>query len=71
VIERVLRLRADLGVPHTLIELGVDPAAADRIVVAAVIDPSAAGNPEPLTIDKAAGIFAAACSGRIEELRVT
>ena len=71
VIERVLRLRADLGVPHTLIELGVDPAAADRIAVAAVIDPSAAGNPEPLTIDKAADIFGAACSGRIEELRVT
>ena len=32
---------------------------------------SAAGNPEPLTIDKAARIFTAACTGRIEDLRDT
>ena len=71
VIERVMQLRVDLGVPDTLPELGVDPTAVDRIAAAAVVDPSAAGNPEPLTIDKAAQIFAAACTGRIEDLGVT
>jgi alcohol dehydrogenase len=71
VIDRVMQLRADLGVPDTLIELGVASTAVDRIAAAAVIDPSAATNPVPLTIDTAAEIFAAACTGRIEDLRVT
>ncbi len=71
VIDRILELRTALGVPDTLVELGVDPTATDRVAAAAVVDPSAAGNPEPLTIDKAAGIFVAACTGRIEDLGVT
>lgn len=71
VIERVLELRTDLGVPDTLIELGVDPTAADRVAAAAVVDPSAAGNPIPLTIDRATGMFVAACTGRIEDIGVT
>ncbi len=71
IIERVIKLRADFGVPNTLQGLGVDPGAVDRIAAAAIVDPSAAGNPEPLTIDKAARIFVAACNGRIEDLRDT
>ena len=71
VIERVMRLRDEFGVPNTLLGLGVDPAAVDRIAAAAIVDPSAAGNPEPLTIEKAARIFSAACTGRIEDLRDT
>ncbi|MFV2040207.1 MAG: iron-containing alcohol dehydrogenase, partial [Acidimicrobiales bacterium] len=43
-IDAVLELRAAIGVPHTLVELGVDAAEADRIAAAAVIDPSAGGN---------------------------
>lgn len=31
----------------------------------------AAGNPEPVTIDKAADMFTAACTGRIEDLHDT
>lgn len=71
IVERVLQLRAEFGVPDTLQGLGVDPAAVDRIAAAAILDPSAAGNPEPLTIEKAGAIFTAACTGRIEDLRDT
>ena len=71
VIERVLILRAELDVPNTLGGLGVDSAASRHIAEAAVVDPSAAGNPIPLSIDRAAEIFEAACSGRIEELNDT
>jgi alcohol dehydrogenase class IV len=71
IIERIVQLRAEFGVPNTLVELGVDPSAVDRIAASAIVDPSAAGNPEPLTIDKAARMFTAACNGRIEDLRDT
>ncbi|WP_137885332.1 iron-containing alcohol dehydrogenase [Pseudomonas sp. 2FE] len=61
----VLKLRKDIGVPHTLPELGVDDRQADLIADMAIVDPSAAGNPRPLTREGAAEIFAAAFHGRI------
>lgn len=62
-IEHIVELRRELDVPNTLIELGVDPAQRDHIVAQAIVDPTAASNPEPLTTEKAAAIFDAACSG--------
>ncbi len=63
-LHHILELRAGLNVPNTLVELGVDPGRVDDIAAAAVVDPSAAGNPQPLTHDLAGAIFTAACKGQ-------
>ena len=60
----VLDLRARIGVPHTLAGLGVDGARAGEIADMAVIDPTAPGNPVPLTVEAARRIFASALAGR-------
>lgn len=60
----VFDLRARLGVPATLADLGVPTSSRDVIAVAATIDPSAAGNPLTLTAEAAGAIFDAAYSGR-------
>jgi len=62
----ILQLRSQLDVPHTLIDLGVDPAARESIAADAVVDPSAAGNPVPVDIAYALAVFDAACDGRID-----
>ena len=49
-VEHILAIRRAMDVPHTLVELGVDPTAVDQIATAAVADPSAGGN--PITFDR-------------------
>ena len=65
VLERVLELRDAFDVPHRLTDLGVDPTRREEIVAAAVVDPSAAGNPLPFTEELAESIHDAACGGTI------
>ncbi len=64
-VEHVLTMRDTLDVPHRLTELGVDPAQVDVIAKAAAVDPSAAGNPLPFTVELATEIFDEACSGQM------
>ena len=64
-LSHILELRSALDVPNTLIELGVDPDAADLIAADAVVDPTAGGNPVPVDIAYALTVFEAACHGRI------
>ena len=61
----VLNMREEIEVPHTLGALGVDDKQADLIAEMAIADPSAAGNPIPLTLEGAREIFAAASLVRI------
>jgi alcohol dehydrogenase class IV len=61
----VLALRTQVGVPHTLPELGVDDRHADLVAEMAVVDPSAGGNPRPLTKADTSAIFTAASEGRL------
>jgi alcohol dehydrogenase len=70
-IDHVLQMRSEFGVPHTLVELGVDQSSTEQIVAAAIVDPTAASNPVPLTTELATAIFTAACNGRIEDLNVS
>lgn len=63
VLDHVIGMRSDFGVPDTLVDLGVDLGASARVATAAVEDPSAAGNPIPFTFDLAEAIFGAACTG--------
>jgi alcohol dehydrogenase class IV len=61
----VLALREQLGIPHTLADIGVDAGQADVIGREAALDPSAGGN--PVAVDAAAleKIFRAAVAGRL------
>jgi alcohol dehydrogenase class IV len=62
-LEFVLALRRDVGVPHTLGELGVDDSKAGLIAQMAAVDPSAGGNPVAFDAAAAATVFAAATRG--------
>jgi alcohol dehydrogenase len=64
-LDFLLRLRRDLGVPHTLDRIGVG---ADRIPLMAemaVADPTAAGNPRALTLWEARDLYERAIEGRV------
>ena len=64
-LDAVLQLRRDIGVPHTLQGLKVDGSRRDLIADMAVVDPTAGGNPVPLTKEGAVEIFDVALSGSI------
>ena len=59
----IIELRAEIGVPHTLIALGVPTDRADEIAAMAVADPSAGGNPVTLTKQAARKLFDDAAAG--------
>jgi alcohol dehydrogenase class IV len=65
IIDWVLRLRDDIGVPHTLAGLKVDGARIDEVAAAAEVDPTASGN--PIKFDRAAArqVFIAALDGKL------
>ncbi|WP_295803448.1 iron-containing alcohol dehydrogenase [uncultured Microbulbifer sp.] len=67
VLDWVLFLRRDLGIPNTLSEIGIDASQADKIGAMAAIDPSAASNPLPLGRDGYRALFLAACEGHLLE----
>jgi alcohol dehydrogenase len=56
----VTALRASVGVPHNLAELGVPREGFDQIVTMALEDPTAGGNPLPLTRELATTMLDAA-----------
>jgi hypothetical protein len=60
-----LEFRRELGIPHSLAEIGVSASKADIIGREAAIDPSAGGN--PITLDAAIleRIFRAAVDGKL------
>ena len=64
-LDFVLELRAELGVPHTLPEFGVDGNRAGEIATMAEADPSAGGNPVKFDAAAAAKVLDAALSGRV------
>jgi alcohol dehydrogenase class IV len=61
----VLELRRELGIPHTLAEIGVTADQSALIGSEAAIDPSAGGNPIPVDAAALEGIFRAAVAGRL------
>jgi alcohol dehydrogenase class IV len=64
-LKAVLDLRKRTGVPHDLRALGVDDSRADLIVEMSLVDPTAGGNPIPLTEAASQKLFAAALSGDV------
>jgi alcohol dehydrogenase class IV len=61
----VLELRRELGIAHTLAEIGVSVDQAAVIGAEAAIDPSASGNPIPVTAADLERIFRAAVLGQL------
>ncbi len=62
----VLALRKEIGIPHTLKDLGVpDTSKVDQIARMAIVDPTAGTNPVPLTEAGARDLFMAAFEGRL------
>ncbi|MCP1336284.1 iron-containing alcohol dehydrogenase [Futiania mangrovi] len=61
-VARVLALRADLGIPATLSEMGVEPAHLDELTEMALEDPTCAGNPVQMTRENTRALFDA-CMG--------
>jgi len=64
-LEWVLGLRRDLGVPHTLEGLKIGPERFDEMSAMAPEDPTAGGNPVPITQDTARHLYEEALAGRI------
>ncbi len=64
-LEWVLALRREIGVPHTLVALGVPLDRADLIAEMAIADPTAGSNPVELTKVAARRIFDDAASGKL------
>ena len=62
-LDWILRLRADLNIPHSLSDIGIDDSRADDIGAAAKLDPSHGGNPINLTPADYTAIFIAAVKG--------
>jgi len=55
----VMALRAELGIPANLTEMGVDPTRLDELTEMALEDPSCGGNPIKMTFDNTRALFAA------------
>jgi alcohol dehydrogenase class IV len=66
VLNWTLEFRAALKIPHTLKDIGVDDARAAEIGAMAEKDPSAGGNPCPITANDLEAIFRAAVAGRLQ-----
>jgi alcohol dehydrogenase len=64
-LDFVLRLRAELGVPRSLAEIGVDAARFAEMAEMAVRDPTASGNPRPLGTADALELYRSALEGRL------
>ena len=62
----VLKMRIELGIPHSLTHIGVSADKATIIGREAAIDPSAAGNPIPVDAAQLERIFRAAVAGNLD-----
>ena len=62
-LDWVLALRTEIGIPHTLTELGVREAELDVLVPEAVDDPSTGGNPRPAGAPEMREMFVRAIRG--------
>jgi alcohol dehydrogenase len=62
----VLKMRVELGIPHSLTHIGVNINNAAVIGSEAALDPSAGGNPIPVNAAQLEHIFRAAVAGQLE-----
>ena len=65
VLDWILELRREIGIPHTLAELGVQEHHADQFAPQAFDDPSTGGNPLPMTREQFAALYRHCIQGRL------
>ncbi len=65
VLDWVLALREQIGIPHTLAELGVTADQVPTLAPMAEVDPSSGGNPVPLTVENLSELYRCAIEGRL------
>jgi alcohol dehydrogenase class IV len=65
-IQWILDLRAEIGIPHTLSEIGIPADDAETVGAMAIEDPTAGGNPIPFTAAQYSALFLDAHGGRLE-----
>ncbi len=65
VLDWVLALRAQLDIPHSLADIGVDDGRAQELCEMAAVDPTAPSNPIPLTPQNLRQMFDAALAGKV------
>jgi alcohol dehydrogenase len=63
-MRRVLELREEIGIPHTLAALNVPNDRFDELAAMAVLDPTAGGNPVPFDTTQAKRMYEDAWAGR-------
>jgi alcohol dehydrogenase class IV len=63
VMDWVMGLRATIGIPNTLHDIGVGEEHATRFARMAVEDPTAPTNPVPLTVENLEGLYRSAIAG--------
>ncbi|MDE0458649.1 MAG: iron-containing alcohol dehydrogenase [Chromatiales bacterium] len=61
----IRELRARIGIPHTLVEIGVPSDAVSRLAPMALVDPSSATNPVVLTTSALESLYGNALEGRL------
>jgi alcohol dehydrogenase class IV len=61
----VLQLREQVGIPHSLAEIDIPDNEAEKVAAMAVQDPSAAGNPLPLSANDYSRLFIRAVRGEL------
>ena len=66
VMDWVLDLRREIGIPHTLKDLGVGDERLDEMSQMAAEDPTAPGNPTPVGAPELKTMFVSAIEGRLE-----
>ncbi len=65
VLDWILSLRKEIGIPHTLKEIGVDDKQVDKVAEMAAADPSAGGNPLPVGAKELRVMFVNGLSGKL------
>jgi len=61
----VLTLRREIGIPHTMAELGVKPEHLEKFSAMAAEDPTAGGNPVKAGVPEMRKMYEAAVAGRL------
>ena len=64
-MEWSLALRHEIGIPHTLAELGVKDSQLDALAEMAAVDPTAGGNPVKAGVPEMRRMYGAALAGRL------
>jgi len=67
-IRWLIGFRAQIGIPHTLADLGIPADGADAVARLAFADPSTGGNPRNITVEDFAGLYRAAHAGNLDSV---